>query len=68
MVGLKAFPIIYPPDGLYYIYSKDFGHFWKLRGREEEGGQIDCDVLSQDKGPNSMDHRIVSISPDSDWL
>lgn len=60
MVELKSFPVFYPPDGLYYIFSKDFGHFWRQRGSEPDGGLIDCGMLGPVKEGETPDNRMVS--------
>ena len=62
MLEIKSFPVFYPPDGLYYIFSKDYGHFWRQRGSESEGGILDCEPLGQAKAESNMDNRIVSLS------
>ena len=59
MPELKGYPIIYPPDGLYYVYSKECGWFWRQHGKEVEGGMIDCDALGPASPDNNMDNRIV---------
>lgn len=59
MPELKGYPVIYPPDGLYYVYSKECGWFWRQHDKEVEGGVIDCDVLGPGSSDNVMDGRIV---------
>ena len=62
MVALKSFPIFYPPEGLYYICSKDFGNFWRQKGTDPNGGLIDCDTLGPVKDGEPQDHRIVNVN------
>ena len=62
MQEIKSFPIFYPPDGLYYIFSKEYGQFWRQRGAVD-GGMIDCIPLGHVKEGVSLDNRIVSRSP-----
>ena len=59
MQEIKSFPIFYPPDGLYYIFSKEYGQFWRQRGAVD-GGMIDCIPLGHAKEGVSLDNRIVS--------
>lgn len=59
MPELKGYPVIYPPDGLYYVYSKECGWFWRQHDKEVEGCVIDCDVLGPSSSDNAMDGRIV---------
>lgn len=62
MIEVKSFPVFYPPDGMYYIFSRDFGHFWRQRGSESDGGIVDCEPLSPPREGREMDNRIVSLS------
>ncbi|KAI5121338.1 hypothetical protein M0805_000646 [Coniferiporia weirii] len=62
MADLRSYPIFYPPDGLYYVYSKDYGHFWRQRGVQADGGLIDCEVLGQTKEGASSDNRIWKLT------
>ncbi|EJC98381.1 uncharacterized protein FOMMEDRAFT_143194 [Fomitiporia mediterranea MF3/22] len=62
MPEVKSFPIFYPPDGLYYIFSKDYGHFWRQRGTDWEGAIIDCEPLGQVREGNTMDNRIWKVT------
>ena len=59
MIDIKAFPIFYPPDGLYYIFSKEYGQFWRQRGSDMDGGLVDCEPLGQEKEGIRPDNRIV---------
>lgn len=59
MVDIKSLPMFYPPDGLYYIFSRDFGHFWRQRSGISDGGILDCEPLESKREEPSMHHRIV---------
>ena len=61
MVDIKYYPAFYPPDGIYYIFSKDFGHFWRQRGGTSEGGVVDCEPLESGRDSIDMNHRTVSF-------
>ncbi|KAL5482340.1 hypothetical protein ACEPAI_8934 [Sanghuangporus weigelae] len=61
MLEMKSFPIFYPPDGLYYVFSKEYGQFWRQREGGLDGGSIDCEPLGQAKGGITLDNRIWKV-------
>ncbi|PAV16866.1 hypothetical protein PNOK_0693000 [Pyrrhoderma noxium] len=62
MVDIKSLPMFYPPDGLYYIFSRDFGHFWRQRSGISDGGILDCEPLESKREELSMHHRIWKMT------
>lgn len=62
MPALKSFPVFYPPDGLYYIFSRDLGGFWRQRisSLNTDGGLIDCIPLTALNEDPTISDRVVS--------